>query len=34
LRDAKRVQVFARRHPWKDGLRDRFHDRGHGRFSP
>ena len=34
LRDAKRIQIFARRHPRKDRLGNRFYHRGHGRFSP
>ncbi len=34
LRDAKRIQIFARRHPRKDGLGNRFYHRGHGCFSP
>ena len=34
LRDAKRVQIFARRHPRENRLGNRFHHRRHGRFTP
>ena len=34
LRDAKWIQIFARRHPRKDRLGNRFYNRGHGYFSP
>src|ERR1700682_3179804 len=32
LRDAKRIQIFARRHPRNDRLGNRFYHRGHGCF--